>query len=462
MIKVQSEAASLATLSTATLLSGLIITSFLLPTSDSPGDMFTFAAIGLGLSLSIATGIEAFAGPRNLIRVDIVAFWVLYALTFLEFLFPQQNIDFLVLSGAATSGTYAVFIAFAGLAIGRHLVPRRETRAISADIRSADIFFVFVLATVVGYFYIFFTVDFNPIEVLRQMSLPRFDQSWSRGRYGDASALLYELGALAYLIPPIAGLICARSQEYTYIQKLIVTIVLLFTFYSGFASGTRSVFGCYVITFFGAYFLTKPQIKIRQILVQGLPIVAISLLAMSYMLDFRKQGIGDLSVAPPSTLYVDHNLIVISRLTELFPDQHTYLGLEIPYFGLVHPIPRVLWPDKPENLSFSIEEAFGADPASVTIAATFVGEMFMSGGFLAILVAAVILGALTELWNRLGRNLHARFDLLLYMSGFVCAAMTMRSLIWMSVTALPTLALWVYGKLSLSSSIPAKPSQKGS
>jgi hypothetical protein len=86
---------------------------------------------------------------------------------------------------------------------------------------------------------------------------PRFSQSWSRGRYGDASALLVELGALIYLIPPIAGLVYARSKNYNLGQKVIVTLVLLFTLYYGFASGTRNIIATYVITFLVAYFLNK-------------------------------------------------------------------------------------------------------------------------------------------------------------------------------------------------------------
>ena len=450
--------------STATLLAGLALTSFALSvlTSNNAVGVFAPAAIGLGLSLSIATGIEALAGVRNLIRVDILALWVLYLLTFLEFLFPQaellfpQTIDALVSPEAATSGTYAVFIGFAGLALGRHLVSRRESHPKNSafmDVRPASIFLFFVLATLFGFLHIFLAVNFDPLEVLRQMALPRFEQSWGRGRYGDEYALLYELGqALIYLIPPVAGLIYARSREYNSVQKAIVTVVVLFTFYFGFASGTRNIFGSYVITFLGSYFLNKSELKVRHLLFQGLPILLIVFVGMIYMLEFRTEGLSRYSFEEngPATIYVDHNMVVISRVTEIFPDQHDYLGLEIPYFGLIHPIPRFFWPDKPESLSFSIEETFGLDPASVTLAATFVGEMYMSGGFLAVLTAGLLLGALAEFWNRLGRNVHSQFGLLLYVSGFVCAAVTMRSTMWMSVTALPTLALWIYGKLWLS------------
>ena len=198
-----------------------------------------------------------------MIRVDILMLWVLYGLTFLEFLFPQPGVDALVSPADAANGTNAVLVGFAGLAVGRHLVPRRggSRSSVLIDLRPANVFLLFVLATLMGYFHIFLAVNFDPFEAVRQMSLPRFSQSWGRGQYGDAYALLYELGALIYLIPPIAGLIYARSKEYNLFHKIVVTIVLLFTLYYGFASGTRSVLAIYVITFVGVYFLAKPQIQ---------------------------------------------------------------------------------------------------------------------------------------------------------------------------------------------------------
>src|SRR5262249_13892257 len=189
---------------------------------------------------------------------DLLMLWALYGLTLLEFLFPQSGIDDLVTPAAAVGGTYAVLLGFASLAVGRHLVKRRRRRGqISGfiDVPPVSIFLLFLFATLFAYFHIFLAVNFDLFEVLRQMSLPRFSQSWARGRYGDVSALLFEVGALIYLIPPIAGLVYARSQNYNLGQKAIVTIVFLFTLYYGFASGTRNILATYVITFLVAYFL---------------------------------------------------------------------------------------------------------------------------------------------------------------------------------------------------------------
>jgi hypothetical protein len=439
---------------TAVILCGLALTSVLLP-SDSAEDVYSFAAISVGLSLSLATVIEGREGIRKLIRVDILMFWVLYGLTFLEFLFPQPNVDAVVSPADAANGTNAVLVGFAGLAVGRHLVPSRGGARVSTfliDLRPANVFLLFMLVTLLGYLHIFLAVNFDPFEALRQISLPRFSQSWSRAKYGDVYALLFEVGALIYLIPPIAGLIYARSKEYKLFVKVVVTTVFLFTVYYGFASGTRSVLAIYVITFAGVYFRAKPQINFRQALLVGVPMLVVSLIAMVYMLAFRNVGFGNFYPSSAelgsASFFVDYNIVNVSHITAEFPSVFDYLGLEIPFNALIRPIPRVLWPGKPEGLSVTIESALGASPG-MTLSCAFVGEAYMAGGLVAVLLIGLVFGAAAAMWNRVGANSSLQFAQLLYASGFLCAALAMRSMLSMVPLMLPTLALWIFGKLWL-------------
>ena len=423
--------------------------------SEGPEVIFRTAAICVGVSLGTATAIEATAGIRNLIRVDLLMLWILYLLTLMEFLFPQPGVDSALSAVAATNGTIAVLLGFAGLVVGRHLVPWRSGSHYNspfANVPPSKFFLLLIASAFLGYLHMFLAVNFDPFEVFRQMLMPRFTQAWSRGRYGgDLFSLLVEVGTLIYLIPPIAGLIYARPKDYTSAQKFIVGAVLLFTLFYGFASGTRNIIGTYVITFFGAYYLNKPRVTLKHALCLGIPALLVLLLGSAFMLKFRTSGLTDFSFDPSQleTLSVDYNLITISKLTEIFPSEFDYLGLEIPYHALIHPIPRMLWPGKPEGLSVSVETALGADAATVTLASSFVGEAYIAGGLVGVLIAAVLFGAAAELWNRLGRAVTSPFAQLLYASGFFCAMLSMRSITWASVTTLPTIALWLYGKLFL-------------
>jgi oligosaccharide repeat unit polymerase len=437
--------------STLIILLGLGVTYSILPSADA-AKIFTTAAIGVGLSLGLGTVAEAQSNVRTLIRVDILMLWVLYSLTFLEFLFPQWGVNELVSPDAAVSGTAAAFLGFSGIAIGRHLIPRRsEQDTPVVHVRPRDIFVLFIMVTLLGYLHILLAVNFDVLEALRQMSWPRFTQSWTRGRYGgDIFSLIVELGALIYVIPPIAGIIYARNKQYGATQRLFVTLILALTIYYGISLGTRSVVAAYVFTFFGTYYLSKDHLRWSQVLLQGAVTTILLLAITAYMLAYRNVGWSNLSFSNTETLdtlYIDHNMVVISGLTEAFPNLYDYLGLEIPYQSLIHPIPRALWPGKPEGLSVSIESIM--QNTQGTVASTFVGEAYMSGGMIGVLLASLAFGMAAEFWNRLGRDVYSPFSQLLYVSGFLCAVVTMRSMLWTTVAMLPTLALWTYGRLFL-------------
>jgi len=388
---------------------------------------------------------------RNLLRTDVIIIWVLYLLTFYEFLFPQSKVNSLISGAESVGGTYAALLAFAGLVAGRYLVRRPPSDATlmpaRLDIKPSHIIQLFVLSTIVGFFHMFVSVDFDPLEVIRQFSLPRFSQAWSRGQYGGAYALLYELGMLIYLIPPISGLIFARPKEYKIWQKVLVAIVLAFTLYYGFSTGTRNILGTYVVTFGCAYFLSKPKMKLWQLIGLGGSALALSLVAMSFMLEFRTTGLSGFSFEKSDieNVYVDYNMVIVSKLVEAFPDQYDFLGLEIPFNALIRPIPRVLWPGKPEGLSVTMESVVGA-AAQTSVSSTFVGESYMAAGFAGVLFFGLFFGALAEAWNRVGRHINSQFAQLLYVTGLVCAAITMRSMLWFLPMALPAFVLWLYGK----------------
>src|SRR6516165_8679016 len=250
---------------------GLAATWLALP-SDDAESIFNTAAIGVGISLLSATAMEAFSGVRALIRTDNLMLWVLYGLTFLEFLFPQPDVNAAVSVEAATRGTGAVLVGFFGLVLGRHLVSKQSSSSVDVNLTPGHLFGSFLFAFVMGYLHIFIAVDFDPIEMIVQMSGPRWSQSWGRGRYGDIYSLLFEMSLLIYLLPPIGGLILARANHFSTIQKAIVVSVLTLTFYYAFASGTRNLLLTYAILMFGAYFLSKPNLKLKQVLIVGVPV----------------------------------------------------------------------------------------------------------------------------------------------------------------------------------------------
>ena len=433
--------------------SGAALAWLSLPSEDSMA-IFSWAAIVMGTTLLLAILLEARMGARGLLRADLLMLLALYGLTFFEFLFPQDWFRAVVTTQAATDGTAAVLVGFAGLALGRHLVVRSpwpRTSAAPLHFSGRAIAFVFTGCFLIGYFHMLWAVDFDVTELVAEMMEPRFAQPWGRGRLGGWAALLNELGALIYLIPPLAGVILARRRGYGTLLKLAVLSGLAFTLFYGFSSGTRNIFAVHVITFTIAYMAFLQRLSYSKALLIGLCAGAALLVSTHYMLEFRQVGLGryieeggSSDRSESAAFVVDRNLITISQLTESFPERHDFLGLEIPYHALIHPIPRAIWRGKPKGLSESIEEALGA--SQLTLAVTFVGEAYMSGGFVGIMVFSLLFGAGAAWWNRVGKNARGNFDVALYASGFFTVALGMRSMLWITVAMLPTIALWVYGR----------------
>jgi hypothetical protein len=397
--------------------------------------IFTETAAYFGIALIVALTVEASGGAWKLLRTDILMLIALYGLVFLEFMFPQESFVGRVSPEGAQMGTTAALIGFAGIALGRHLAFRfssRPPQPLTRDLSNRVLIKLFVLVVVLGYLHILLAVHFDVLEAIRQMSLPRFHQSWSRGRLGGLSTLLYELGLLIFLIPPIAGVVFAQFRQFGTVALLFVAAVLVLTLFKGFSSGTRSVFIVHIITFTMTFILCRPRIRLRDLLMKVVPLIFVATIGSTYMLEFRQIGLSkfDFDSVDQETLFVDLNLINISRLTEVFPESQNFLGWEIPYHALIRPIPRAIWPAKP-------------------LSATFVGETYMAGGHFAVAVAALILGSLAATWNRVGRILDSRFNQLLYATGFFAAALAMRSVLQVMPAILPPLALWLFGQYFL-------------
>jgi oligosaccharide repeat unit polymerase len=426
---------------------GIFCAYIVLPPED-PKTVFRIGAIIVGTVLTVALFLESRSGFRALLRADILMLIALYGLTFLEFLLPQPDLSGILTSESAVRGTEAVLLAFAGIALGRHLVPLRATALSKISNPSPTVLFrLFLFCSAIGYLHMFLAVNFDVVEVVRQMTYPRFSQAWTRPQFGDWHALLNELGLLIYLLPPIAGLVLARREQFKVFQKLIVSIILVFTLFYGFSSGTRNLFMIFLLTFASAYLIFRRNLRRWQIAISVGVVILATLIGTYLMLEFRTVGLAEFNVAQSesATLFVDNNILVISKLTEVFPDRTAFLGMEVPFQAITKPVPRALWPGKPEGLSFGTEEVVGA--TATTISSTFIGESYMAGGFLGITIASFLLGAMAGWWNRLRYDLDSDFKLLLYVSGFFAAALSMRSILHVVPAFLPTLALWIYGKV---------------
>jgi hypothetical protein len=433
---------------------GTVLIAALTLFSRTPTDLARHAAICVGVGLAGGVLIDLKRGLWNLPRADLFALLAFYFLTLVEFLFPQANFNTMVTPELARAGINVVLLAFAGLLIGRHLLrPKRQpfedvlTRAVPVGWLIA----LFWLSALVGYLHMLIAVNFNVLEMIGWFMEPRFTQPWGRGKYGDWKALLYELSMLLQLLPPLAGIMIARRRRFPLWHLVPMVVVLGITLFCGFASGTRNVFASYLVTFLIGYAFALTRERNKELLFLSVACALLITFSTYFMLEFRTVGLkhylrGDIpldATDTPRTLYVDYNLHSICRLVEIFPQQRAYLGLEIPYLAIIRPIPRAIWKSKPEGMSTSIEEAMGVQ--GVTIAASFAGEAYMSGGNFAVLFVALGFGAIFGWWGALASARNSELGILIYASGFFAAVISMRSLLVFTTALLPTVVGLIVG-----------------
>jgi len=442
-------------------LAGLGLTAYFLQ-GQTPVDVARFGAIGVLASLAVSIAMDMRRGFHCLVRTDVMALMSLYFLTLTEFLVPQGQFNSLAGLGPTRTAVQACICAYAGLVVGRHLIPPTRKHPFQVLFEqpapSAVLFSIFWGCVLLGFLNMLIAVDFNVFSMVDYFVQPRFVQPWQRGRLGDWKAMLYEMSMILYLVPPLGGILLARRHKYPKGPVFLMTLGLLFTMFYGFSSGTRNIFASYLVTFLIGYSFAASRGRQTKELVVVTVLCAVALVVSTkVMLDFREVGLKDYirmgyykepsHIAEGQSLAVDNNLYAISRVAEYFPRHHDYTGLEIPYLALVHPIPRALWPGKPEGMSFTVEDIFGA--SGWTVATSVVGEEYMMHGFIAVFLMSVFFGACCAWWNLLASPKNSEFGILVYASGFFSAVITMRSMNWFSTALLPTLAGLVMGYVFL-------------
>lgn len=428
-----------------------------------------YAAIGIGLSLAGSIYIDSRKGLLNLIRADLLAILALYFLTMFEFLFKQDRFD--ALSGIAGTklAIMTVVIGFSGMAIGRHLPNFKahplENLFVTPTPRPL-LMTLLVSCLFLGTLNMLLVVNFNVGEMFHYFMAPRFTQPWSRDRLGDWKALLHELELILELIPPIAGVIFGRRKKFTGFQLFLTACIFGFVLFYGFSGGTRNVFATYLVTFLIAYAFALPAGKNRDLTVVTGCCMVFLVCSSFLMLQFREQGLEnyirggyqyDIEHADEESLFIDYNLYSIERIVEFFPGHHSYLKWEVPYLAIIRPIPRAIWAGKPEGMSISIEDVFGVQ--DMTVAASFVGEAYMSYGWTGVFLTGLFFGVITGWWAHLASARNSELGILIYASGFLAAVISMRSLFVFTTAILPTLlalvGAWVI--VTLIQKFQAKP-----
>jgi len=434
---------------------GLALTGVFLQ-GTAPYDLARFAAFGAGMSILVSIAWDLRRGVQNLVRADVLAIVALYFLTLCEFLVPQPEFNTLAEPETTRRAIIACLFGMSGLFLGRHIFAgghRSLADLLARPVPTRWMIIIFVACLFLGHLQMLIAVDFDVAAMIDAMMGPRFTQPWGRGRLGDWKALLFELSMLLYLIPSIAGVVFARRHLFSGAQIILVALGFGFELFYGFTTGTRNVFISFVVAFLVGYAFALQRGRRTEMLIIFSASVAMSLVATVWMLNFRQiglkawfQGVRVQSDVHEKLLHVDMNLYVIGELVRVFPREHDYLGWEVPYLALIRPIPRAIWPDKPTGMSATLEAASGADEEGWTVAASFVGEAYIAGGMAIVLVTGLFFGFACTWWSQLASPKNSEIGVLIYASGFVAVAISMRSLFVFTTALLPTIFATVAGR----------------
>lgn len=434
--------------STVLILLGCLTAGLTLPSGGSELSIYRQCSYILGAFLTIALIVEGHANFRRLVRTDIVALLSLYFITFAEFLHPDVRILYDVPTENAAYACQLVLTATAAFAIGRHFsIPIEKGGPKLPQVAGASLLWIFACCMFLGYLWPLISVGFNPVELVNEMFGPRFSRSWGRGREGGWTSFLTELNLLLYVAAALAGYIVALKRTFGLVPRLIVLLFTAVMLLFDIAEGTRNVVIIKLGLLIAAFIIANPKNRNGKVIA----LVALATVAAwsisGEMLKFRNIGLesyAESAEAGPSFM-IDNNLITIARTVRVFPSLHEFPGSDIVIGALTKWVPRALWRNKPTEWGTSLEEAFGVGEG-YTIAVTFVGEAYLISGIPSLLIVSLILGSLCATWNRLGECARSNLDLILYLSGFFAAALAMRSIQFITVALVPTVAIYVFGR----------------
>lgn len=440
-------------LSTAIIVVGCLCTGISLPTTGPEIDIYRFGAYVMVGVLAAAFSIEASVGFRSLNRVDIVAIFGLYFLSFAEFLHPNVKILYQGYTGNAALSSRLVLIGIAFLALGRHF-PLPLSLGIGKtrlpELEPRQMFWLLIGLFVLTFLWVFMSVYFNPFEVLRHMWSGRFERPWQRGRIGGWMSFLTELQLMAYPSAALAGYIFGNAKRYSASEKLIVVAIVIFTTIFFVADGSRNRVLIYAGIVVSAYFVSNREVyNTKAIIIAGL--VGVSLWFISgFMLDFRNQGLtsylsGGNAPSASDDFMIDNNLVSIARVAQVFPNVYPFPGWDVVAQIFTKWVPRALWPDKPTDWTISMETVLGTG-GSYTIAVTYVGEAYLIAGVPTVILVSLMLGSLAATWTRVGLAARTNLELIYYATGFFAAMLGMRSVQFISIAFIPLIGFYILAR----------------
>jgi hypothetical protein len=438
---------------------GLLFASLALPSDIVQRGAVKWSATIMAISLAAVPLIAAAARPKSIFRAEHILvlspiFWLL-----LDVMQGRYYLD-----GLEPHDVRVTFATIACMVIGVWIsamhrpwgVPGIFLNATNFELTDKLIFRTAVLSFVIAFSRFAIPCGFDLSLMFSSLGGGRWAAPWSRGALGGVDAFLDHLSYFGYALP-VLTVVLARRLGWVNVRTIVIGLCALMITAFLSAGGGRRIIG---VMYGGAllyWLLSRPKIRFINLL--GVAVAAFSLLAvLELMLDYRNVGYGAMFDRGTSghevkvgsedevMLRVDDNFLRLGEITNIIPDYHEYVTWRYPLWVLARPIPRLFWPNKPLDPGFDLPNFLGKE--GVSLSCSVIGELYMAGGFMAILFGGWLYGRLAGILSRMMIEQRNDSALIIYSIGLLALFAGMRSMIELVLMSYAMFA-WV-GLVTLS------------
>lgn len=410
---------------------GCLLGILLVPDHPSvPEDLrWASAVFATGMVLSplwmAARAPVALLHPVALLLFGLV-YWLLLDLVQARYLPEVADMDAVRWAFVAI-GLFAVGIVLAASRRAAPL-PAAMLRAAMVRFSPALLFRVGLIAFFLSFLRFAIPADFDVVRMYDALFAARFAAPWSRGAFGGWDAFLDHLAYFGYLLPALSVLLYRAESRLTWRPFLLAALAILIGLFLA-QGGGRRIIGALALSAGVVWVLTaRHQGKaLLSLMLFGLPAL---LMYLQYILMTRSTGIGATGAIGTRDLFeggiaVDDNINRLAQLIEIIPAYVPHVGFDWVLLILVRPIPRVLWPGKPEGLDFDLTTFLGMQNVSLT--ASVVGESYLAFGLIGCLAVGLVYGYLAGRLVRLLDLSAYSGALLMYVLGLIALFVGLRA-----------------------------------
>ncbi len=442
---------------------GTLLAVGLVPVDVDPQGALRTSGIVMVISFAAVPMIHFVRSPRSIFRAEHIVlfgpiFWLLLDIvqgSYQFVLVDQTDVRVALLSiGLFGVAVWTAFLSWPWAP------PRFVVKAARTEFPIQRLYAVAVASFLLGMAKYAIPLNFDLVAMFGWLGQGRWGAPWSRGQLGGWDSFTDHLSYFAYLLPTLTVLIARRAGWLTWRTVSAVAMSGIVTLFLADGGGRRIigvVFGAAMVTFV----LAARKVRLRHFIVVGGATVAL-LWVLSFMLDYRNVGYraalsadsaGLVSRGERAHYHIDDNFLRLAQIIHYVPNYHPYVYHKYVIWVAVRPIPRVLWPGKPVNPGFDLPAILGME--GVSLSCSVVGELFGSGGLIAVCFGGWLFGRLAGTANQLLVGRLTASSVVLYSVALLALFSGIRSMLDLVLMSYPILAwvalLWFYRKFSRGS-----------